>query len=108
MCFCFFVSIYFRMIFVCPNCGFPIGRPVNSGLLHCSNCNLVSCTSEFNKLLSWAWEIRNGKDLDIVDRDQILSIENYKILKDYIQESEYSHDEFYKFLKGLNISESIT
>ena len=108
MCFLFFTNIYLRMIFVCPNCGYPVARPIKSGLLHCSNCNIVSCTTELNKMLSWAWEIRNGKDLDTVDKDQTLTIENYKILKNYITEFEYTHDEFLKYLKTINISEEIT
>ena len=68
-------------MFVCPNCGLSLGHPVKCGLSHCANCNVVCSTSEFHKLLSWAWEIRNGKDIDIVDRDQILSIQNYNLLK---------------------------
>lgn len=108
MCFLFFNEhIYKRMMFVCPNCGFSLGHPVKCGLSHCANCNVVCSTSEFHKLLSWAWEIRNGKDIDIVDRDQILSIQNYNLLKTHIQESGYTHQEFYKTLKELKISEDI-
>ena len=109
MCvFVFFVAyIYLRMMFVCPNCGFSLSHPVGCGLFHCGNCNVVSYTSEFNKLLSWAWEIRHGKDIDIIDRDHILSIKNYNLLNTYIQELGYTHQEFYKILKEIEISESI-
>lgn len=95
------------MIFVCPNCGSSLGIPIENGLSHCSNCNFVFHTSNFNKLSSWAWELRKGKSLDVINKDQNLSEENYKILQNYIEESGYSHDEFYCFLKKTKISESI-
>ena len=63
------------MIFVCPNCGSSLGIPIENGLSHCSNCNFVFHTSNFNKLSSWAWELRKGKSLDVINKDQNLSEE---------------------------------
>jgi len=93
------------MIHVCPNCGHALHRELNDGLTHCSHCNQLFDSSDFNKLLSAAWQVRR----EHLTLEQVkwqlklgddLSILVYTFVNDY----GYTHEEFIKLLKKLGVA----
>ena len=88
------------MIYACPFCGRKVWKIVKDGISTCNYCGRVFDTSSFHRILSAAWMVR---------RHQITVPENIQasfeltdceigIIKKYIIEENYSHDELLKVL----------
>lgn len=93
------------MIQVCPHCGFQLPEGLKEGLAHCVHCNQLFDSSDYNKLLSAAWQLRKHP-LSLEDiKWQIKLDEDYAILAHtYICEYGYNHEEFNKLLKKFGVA----
>jgi hypothetical protein len=92
------------MIGACPSCGHKLKNKLNDGLSNCVNCNCVFSSTVFNELLAAAWQIRKN-NLTIEQAQEQIKIDKDFIVLAYCFASlfEYSHDEFFSFLKKLGI-----
>ena len=92
------------MIKTCPHCGHDIEKVLKDGLANCLHCNQVFDSSDYNKLLSVAWQIRkNNVTLEHVRwmiQDEDLSI----LVHTFVNDHEYTHAEFVKALKKFGIA----
>ena len=52
------------MIYVCPDCGQNLSRPLKDGICICNHCNSLFDSSKQSKLLSVAW-IARKKDYSV-------------------------------------------
>jgi len=93
------------MIHVCPNCGYSLECQLSDGLTHCGHCKQVFDSSDYNKLLSAAWQVR--RENICIERmkwqtklDDDLCLFVYLFVHDY----EYTHEDFAKLLKKLGVA----
>lgn len=90
---------------ICPNCGQLLQCELIDGLTHCSHCNQVVDSSDYNKLLSAAWQVRK-KHLELeqikiqLKLDDDLCIFVYTFIFEY----NYTHQEFMQLLRKLGVS----
>lgn len=93
------------MILVCPHCGHELPQVLKDGLSHCSHCNQVFDSSQYNQFLSASWQVRK-ESLSVEQlQHQIGLAEDEAILvHTYITEYAYSHDEFIRVLKKLGVA----
>jgi len=93
------------MIQACPNCGHTLQRELKDGLTHCSHCNQVFDSSDLNRLLSAAWQIRREHlSLEQV-KWQLKLGDDYSILiYTFVSEYGYAHDELIKLLRKLGVA----
>ena len=93
------------MIQVCPNCGHSLQRELNDGLTHCTHCNQLFDSSDYNRLLSAAWQVRR-EHLSLEQIRWQLKLDNDLciLVNTYINDYGYSHDEFVKLLKKLGVA----
>lgn len=93
------------MINVCPNCGHDLQHHLNDGLTHCSHCNQILDSSDYNRLLSAAWQIRKEHlSLEQV-KWQLKLGDDFSILAHtFVGDYGYSQDEFIKLLKKLGVA----
>lgn len=96
------------MIHICPFCGRNISKVIISGITTCNNCQRVFDSSSMNKMLSAAWYIiRNNNDnIDFVSDLFKLTDKEKSIVNQYLIEDNYYHDDFYRILKSMDLSES--
>lgn len=93
------------MIQVCPNCGHSLQRQLTDGMTHCGHCNQVFDSSDYNKLLSAAWQVRR-ENLSLeqmkwqLKMDEDLSI----LVHTFVHDCGYTHEEFCKLLKKLGVA----
>ena len=95
------------MILFCPYCGYRLKIPLINGLSTCDSCNRLFSSDETSKILSYSWMCRkqniNNKDiLKSLSKDS-LGENAINIINHYIIENNYSHDEFLKAIKSLNL-----
>ena len=93
------------MIQLCPNCGYQLSCELKDGLSHCSHCNQVFDSSDYNKLLSVAWQIRK-EDLSLEKIKWQTKLDDDLALFVYlfVVEQQYNHQEFSLLLKKLGVS----
>lgn len=93
------------MIVVCPNCGHTLHRELKDGLTHCSHCNQILDSSDYNRLLSAAWKVRR-ENLTLEQIKWQIKLDNdFAILVfTFVSEYGYTHDEFISLLKKLGVS----
>lgn len=93
------------MIQACPNCGHTLQQELNDGLTHCSHCNQIFDSSDFNRLLSAAWQIRR-EHLSLEQIKWQLKLgDDYSILVyTFVGEYGYSHDELINLLRKLGVA----
>ena len=86
------------MIYVCPFCGRRISRAINNGITTCNNCHRVFDSSSYHRILSAAWSVRqdNISDLDAIKLVYELNDCEAQIVKKYVIDDTYSHDELLK------------
>ena len=100
-----FMSINMSMIQVCPNCGHALQRGLSDGLTHCSHCNQVFDSSDYNRLLSAAWQIRKEHlSLEQVKWQLNLGDDFSILVFSFVNDHGYSHEEFMKVLKKLGVA----
>ena len=89
----------------CPNCGSYLEQELKDGCIYCSKCSQVVNSSLFNKLLSAAWQTRKER-IPFEQMKIRLKLDNdFCVLIDsFINEWDYSHDDFYKLLDKLGVS----
>lgn len=93
------------MIQVCPNCGHMLPQQLNDGLSHCSHCNQVFDSSDFNQLLAAAWQVRKDKmSLDEVKWHLKLGEEFSIFVHTFAGEYDYTHEEFIRLLKKFGVA----
>lgn len=93
------------MINACPNCGHWLSNELKDGLAHCTHCNRIFDSSEYNRLLSAGWLVR--KHRQGIDQLRFQGIPEYEAILAYsfVGEYGYSHDEYQKVLKKLGVSQ---
>lgn len=86
------------MIYSCPFCGRTISRVIRDGITTCNNCGRVFDSSSLHKILAAAWLVRlhHVEDIETIKANYELSDEEAAIIKQYIIDLSYSHDEFLK------------
>lgn len=93
------------MIQVCPNCGHTLQQQLADGLMHCSHCNQIFDSSDYNKLLSAAWQARKENFTVEKMKWQLQLPEDLCILVlTFVNDYGYTHDDFSKLLKKLGVS----
>jgi hypothetical protein len=93
------------MIQVCPNCGCELQLELKNGLSHCAHCNQVFDSSDYNRLLSAAWQIRRWHlSLEQVVHQLKLGEDFSILVHTFVGEHGYNHDEFIKVLKKLGVA----
>lgn len=90
---------------VCPNCGYTLQIELKDGITHCDHCNQVFDSSDYNCLLSAAWQIRK-ENLSLEQIKWQLKLDNdFSILvHTFISEYAYSQADFIKLLKKLGVA----
>jgi hypothetical protein len=93
------------MIQVCPNCGYHLYRELNDGLTHCAHCNQIFDSSDFNKLLSAAWMVRNQHcDAEQIKEKTDLDDDLAVFVFIFVNHMEYNHEDFSALLKKLGVA----
>ena len=93
------------MIQVCPHCGFELPCELNDGLTHCSHCNQIFDSSDYNQLLAAAWLVRKkGFTVDQIKWYLKLPDELAILVYTFISDYGYSNQEFAKVLKRLGVA----
>ena len=93
------------MINLCPNCGHELPHELNDGLTHCLHCNHLIDSSDFNKLLSAAWQTKKENlSLEQIKWNTKLDDDLSILVYTYIQEQGYSHEDFIRLLKKLGVA----
>ena len=89
------------MINLCPNCGHELPHELN----HCLHCNHLIDSSDFNKLLSAAWQTKKENlSLEQIKWNTKLDDDLSILVYTYIQEQGYSHEDFIRLLKKLGVA----
>jgi hypothetical protein len=92
------------MIQTCPHCGYDIEHGLKDGLANCLHCNQVFDSSDYNKLLSAAWQIRK-KNVTLEHVRWMIEDEDLSILvHTFVNDHEYTHAEFVKALKKFGVA----
>ena len=93
------------MIHSCPNCGFTLQHELKDGLSHCSHCSQVFDSSDFNRLLAAAWQIRKERmSLEKVKWEFKLGDDYSILIYTFVGEYGYTHEEIIKLLKKLGVA----
>ena len=93
------------MIQVCPNCGHELKLGLSDGLTHCSHCNQVFDSSDYNRLLAAAWQIRReNMSLEQLKWQLKLGDDFSILVHTFVNDHGYSHDDFIRLLKKLGVS----
>lgn len=94
------------MIYVCPNCGHCLHKYLNDGLSHCSHCNQIFESSDYNRLLSAAWMVRH-EDLSAQQLVEGLKLTHDEaiLVRTFVGDHGYCHDEFIRLLKKLGVAQ---
>lgn len=92
------------MIYSCPFCGRTISRVVKDGITTCNHCGRVFDSSSYHKILSAAWmsRLHHLDDIEIIKSNYELTDYEADLIKRYVIDSCYSHDELIKILKSLS------
>lgn len=97
------------MIQHCPHCGTSLPQQLKSGLSHCSHCNQVFDTSDYNVLLAAAWQIRKGNfSFERLKWELKLDDEFLIFAFAFVADHGYNHDEFIRLLNRFNISKNVS
>lgn len=93
------------MIICCPNCGHSLQEQLSDGLAHCTHCNQIFDSSDYNTLLSAGWLVRRD-NLCVEQIKWQMKLDNdFAIFVcSFVGDNEYSHDDFIKLLKKLGVS----
>jgi hypothetical protein len=89
------------LIYACPFCGRKLWKILcNEGITTCNHCGRVFDTSSFHKVLSAAWMARLHKISDplVMQATFELTDGEIGILRKYVLEEGYTHDELLKVL----------
>lgn len=93
------------MIQVCPTCGHELSEQLKDGLTHCSHCNHIIDSSDLNKLLSAAWQVRKSHwSLEQLKANARLDDEFAILVYTFVAENSYSQEEFSRLLKRLGVA----
>ena len=89
------------MIRLCPYCGHSLSRPLDEGITTCDHCNQIFESSDFHRLLSTAWMVRNWH---VYDADMLrykFHVPEYivKLVEYHVMDQGLSHDDFYHIAK---------
>lgn len=92
------------MLIRCPYCGSDLDRPIQFGIKSCKNCTSLFETTPENELLAAAWELKKSKiGIEQLMHRTKLSLDKANFVHNYIIEQGYSHDDFFKLVKGKRI-----
>ncbi|RDJ35101.1 MAG: hypothetical protein DWQ19_09715 [Crenarchaeota archaeon] len=89
------------MIYACPFCGRKVWKIVESGISTCSNCGRIFDTSSsLHRILAAAWMTRLHQMTDSEAIQLSFELTDYEtnIVKEYVVDKDYSHDELLKVL----------
>lgn len=90
------------MINACPFCGFNLKQPLFDGVTQCSHCSKFFESTNINKLLSAAWELRRK---NLTQESLLFQTKLDKDLVEFVYyfvwNLSYSHDEFLKLLQKI-------
>lgn len=93
------------MIYVCPNCGQSLSKPLKDGICICNNCLNLFDSSKQSKLLSAAWIARKKTYSSKQLQDKLLLTEDEaNIIIDKINIECLSHQEFFVYLEKIQIA----
>lgn len=93
------------MIHVCPFCGNELLAALTDGLTHCSHCGQTVDSSDMNKLLAAAWQVRkNHYSLEQIKHIAKLPDDFAILVYSFVSDYEYSHDEFMKVLRRFGVA----
>lgn len=93
------------MIHVCPFCGHELPRVLKDGLSHCSHCNQVFDSSQYNQFLAASWQARKEHlSLEHLKHQLGMDEDEAILVHTYVVEYGYSHDEFVRLLKKLGVA----
>ena len=93
------------MIALCPHCGHHLSKPIVDGITSCKNCNRVSDTSPFNRILSASWMARRQNITEVENLVQYgYKHEEALLVITFVVENCLNHEEFVKALTNLGIS----
>jgi hypothetical protein len=94
------------MIEYCPFCGHSLLRPLKDGIATCTHCSRVFDSCPFNRLLSAGWLMRK-KGYDSVEELERAGIDPDEaiLVNGFVGENGFSHEEFFKVLRKLGVSE---
>lgn len=86
------------MIKLCPYCGHSLSCPLDEGITTCDCCNLIFESSDFHRLLSAAWMVRNWHVYDADTLRHKFKFSDYivDLVDRYIIQGDLTHDEFLK------------
>lgn len=92
------------MIYVCPNCGTSLPKPLTDGICICNACGVLFDSSKQSKLLSASWICRKKYYTIEQIKDKFgLSEQEAAILDQKINIDNMSHDEFVVYLREIKI-----
>jgi hypothetical protein len=96
------------MIQVCPNCGTSLPEELSDGLTHCGHCNQILDSSDYNQLLSAAWQVRRERlSLEQLKWQLKLGDDFAILVYTFIAEYQYNHEDFMRLLKKLGVSKKV-
>lgn len=93
------------MIHVCPNCGYSLPHQLTDGLTHCCHCNQVFDSSDYNMLLSAAWQVRR-ENMNLEKMKWLLKLDEDLCIfvQTFVCDYGYTHEDFSKLLKKLGVA----
>ena len=92
------------MIYVCPNCGNPLPKPLQDGICICTSCNVLFDSSAQTRLLSASWIVRKKSyTFDQIKNKFGLSDHEAAIVDQKINIDNFSHDEFLQYLREIKV-----
>lgn len=94
------------MIYACPNCGHQLARELNDGLAHCTHCNRIFDSSDYNRLLAAGWLVRrHNQSIDQLKFQMNLPEDEAILVCTFVGDHGYTHDEFQRLLKKLGVAQ---
>ena len=90
---------------VCPYCGQILHQVLKDGITNCLNCNQLFDSSDYNFILSAAWQVRkNNLSYERMKSELKLDEDFCILVQAFVGDYDYSHDEFVKVLKKLGVA----
>lgn len=92
------------MIYVCPNCGQSLPKPLQDGIAICNRCSVLFDSSKQSRMLSAAWLARKKPyTKQQIMHKLMLSEDEASTVEDKVVVEGMSHEEFLSFLRSANV-----
>ena len=92
------------MIYVCPNCGQSLPKPLQDGIAICFCCGNLFDSSQQSRLLAAAWIARKKRyTKEQMESKLCLSDHEASLVDQKVNMDGLSHEEFLVFLRSNNV-----